>query len=150
MLLGGGGVVECGEKARSVHGLLVDPVDGGRFGQPDRRQDGGGDVDAVGELPAHLCVGGDSVRPRDDHRVAVPAEVAGHLLAPLERSVVRVRPGGGEVRSGMVAAERLDPAVFVDQPQLVFGVEYHPLRKVISLNEPVTVPSMLAPLSPQM
>ena len=55
----------------------------------------------------------DPRRPRDDHRVAGAAEVAGHLLGPLERRVHRVRPGGREV------VEVLRPAEFVDRLDVV-------------------------------
>ena len=50
-------------------------------------------------------------------------QMAGHLLAPLERSVVGVRPRGGEVRR-VLTAERLDAAVLPDEGELLIGLEY--------------------------
>ena len=50
----------------------------------------------------------DAGRPGDDHRVARAAEVAGHLLGPLERRIHRVRPGGREVVVVLRAAELVD------------------------------------------
>jgi len=67
--------------------------------------------------------------------------VACGLLAPLERGVAGVRPGCGAVRRGVIAAERVYSAVLLDHQQLLLGVEQQPLRNVISLNEPVVVPS---------
>jgi len=62
-----------------------------------------------------------------------------------------MRPCGGDVRRGVLAPDRLDAAVLVvDELKLSSGSSTTPLRKVVSLNEPVIVPSMLAPLSPQM
>ena len=71
-----------------------------------------------------VAVGLDAARPGDDHRVRVAAQVAGHLLAPLERGVVGVRPRGGEVRGGVEAAQLLDAAVLLDDLQLLVGVEH--------------------------
>ena len=86
-------------------------------------------VDAARELAAHLLVGRDPARPRHHHRVSCAAEVAGHLLAPLEWGVVGVGPGCGEVWRGVIAAESLDAPVLLDQRELVFGVEVHPVQK---------------------
>ena len=83
----------------------------------------------MGELVSDLSVGSDPVRPGDHHRVPGAAEVARHLFAPLERGVVGVGPGGGEVRCGVVAAESLDSAVLLDELQLMFGVEHHPVEE---------------------
>ena len=113
----------------------------------DRRDD----VDAVGELRAQVAAGLDPARPRDDHRVARAAQVAGHLLAPLERGVVGVGPRRREVRRGVEAAEVLDAAELLDDRELLARrSRTTPLKNVVSLNDPVSVPSMLAPLSPQM
>ena len=119
----GVGVVEGVGEAGAVHRFLVDTVDDGRLRQADDLEDRGHDVDAVGELGAEAAAG-DPVRPGDDHRVAGAAEVAGHLLAPLKGGVVRVRPGGGEVRGCVEAAELFDAAVLVDHRELLLGVEY--------------------------
>ncbi len=74
-------------------------------------------------------VRGDPRRPGHHHRVAGAAEMAGHLLAPLERGVVGVRPRRGEMRSGVFAAERLDAAVLLDERQLLIGIEHHPVEE---------------------
>ena len=147
----GGRVVERVEEARAVHRLLLDPVDRLRLRDPGRLEDGRADVDAVRELRAQVAARLDLAGPRDDHRVARPAQVARHLLAPLERGVAGPRPGGGDVGSGVVAAPPLDAAVLARSARAAAsGSSTTPFRNVISLNEPVVVPSRLAPLSPQM
>ena len=98
-------------------------------GMPAASRIVGPDVDAVGELGAHLLVGLEAGRPRHDHRVAGAAEVAGRLLAPLERGVAGVRPRGRDVRRRVVAAERLDAAVLVDQLELLLGVEHEAVEE---------------------
>ena len=75
----------------------------------DRRDD----VDHVHELIPKSALVLDLRGPRHDHRVAGAAEVAGHLLGPLEGRVHRVRPGGREV------VEVLRPAELVDHLQFV-------------------------------
>ena len=88
---------------------------------------------------------------RDDHRVASAAEVRGDLLAPLKRRVARPRPGAGEVRLIVRPAPGVDAAVRVDQLELLLGRQSGcRLCMVNSLKVPVSVPSMLEPLSPQM
>ena len=72
---------------------------------------------------AGRAVGLDPLRPCHDHRVAGAAEVAGGLLAPLEGGVEGVRPGRGDVRRGVVAAERLEAAVLLDEPELLLRLE---------------------------
>ena len=84
VLLRGVGLVEGVQETRAVHGLLLDAVHGARLRNPDGLQHGRCDVDAVGELAADLRVRLHPCRPRDRHRVAGSAQVAGHLLAPLE------------------------------------------------------------------
>ena len=91
---------------------------------PTSFQDGRSDVDAVRELAADLRIGLDAVRPGDDHRVARAAQVAGHLLAPLEGGVVGVRPGRGKVRRGVKAAKLFDAAELLDHRQLLLGVQH--------------------------
>ena len=54
------------------------------------------------------------------------------------------------MRRAVDAPETLDPAVLLDQGKLLVGVEHESVEEGHSLNEPVVVPSMLAPLSPQM
>ena len=61
--------------------------------------------------------------PGDDHRVARSAEMAGHLLAPLERRVAGPGPGGGDVRCRVVVAPGVDAAVLVDQLELLLGLD---------------------------
>ena len=115
--------IEGVREAGAVDRLLVDPVDLSGLGQADNVEDGRDDVDAVGELRAQVAAAGDAPGPRDHHRVACAAQVAGHLLAPLERRVVGVRPGRGEVRSGVEPAQLVDPAVLVDEGELLLGAE---------------------------
>ena len=99
-------------------------------GDADQFEDRGYDVDAVRELVAHHLVGLDVARPRHDHRVAGPAQMAGHLLAPLERCVVGVSPCGGEVRGGVEAADLLDAAeLLLDDLQLLVGLEHDPVEE---------------------
>ena len=117
-------ILEGVEEAGAVHRLLLDPVDCFRLREANSLEDGGADVDAVGELRAQIAVGLDPVRPGDDHRVARPTQVARHLLAPLERRIVGVGPGRGEVRRGVIAAQALDAAVLLDQLQLLLGIEH--------------------------
>ena len=62
--------------------------------------------------------------PGHDHRVARTAQVARHLLAPLEGRVVGVRPGGGVVRGGVEAAQLLHAAELLDDLHLLVGVEH--------------------------
>ncbi len=63
------------------------------------------------------------VGPGDDHRVACPAQMARHLLAPLEWRIAGPRPGGRDVWCRVVVAPRLDAAVLVDQLQLLLRGE---------------------------
>ena len=71
-----------------------------------------------------VAVGLDPPRPGHDHAVAGPAQVAGHLLAPLERRVAGMGPGCREVRRRVVAAERLDATVLLDELELLLGIEH--------------------------
>ena len=66
----------------------------------------------------------DAVRPGNDHRVARAAQMAGHLLAPLEWGVIGMRPGCGKVRRSVLTAELFDAAPFLDQRQLLLGVQH--------------------------
>ena len=125
MALLSGGVIERVQEAGAVHRLLLDPVDLLRFGNAGRLQHRRRNVDAMRELRAHVRVGPEPVGPGDNHRVARSAEMARHLLAPLKRSVTGVRPRGGDVRGGVLPADRLDPAVLlIDQFELLLGVEH--------------------------
>ena len=120
-----GGVIERVEEAGAVHRLLLDPVDLIGLGNAGRLQHRRRNVDAMRELRAHVRVGPQPVRPGDDHRIARPAEMARHLLAPLKRRVTGVRPRGGDMRSGVLPADRLDPAVLlIDQLELLLGIEH--------------------------
>ena len=60
--------------------------------------------------------------------------------AQAERVVGRIRVG----------APGVEPAVLLDQRELLLGVRAIPFCIVSSLKEPVIVPSRLAPLSPKM
>ena len=123
MPLGGVRVLKGVHEAGAVHRLLLDAVDELWLGQANGLEDGRADVDAVGELRAQVSFGLDALRPGDDHRVARPAQVARHLLAPLEGRVVGMGPGRGEVRRSVIAPPALDAAVLLDQLQLLLGVE---------------------------
>ena len=103
-------------------------------------------VNWVRSPPASLIRSGHAI----DHAVARAAEVGGNLLAPLERSVPGPRPGGRVVRRVGVGAPGVEATVLLDQRELLLGGEAIPFCIVSSLNEPVIVPSRLAPLSPKM
>ncbi len=90
---------------------------------PGRFEDRRADVDAVRELRAQVAARLDPRGPGDDHRVARPAQVTRHLLAPLERRVAGPRPGGRDVRCRVVVAPGVDAAVAVDQLELLLGVD---------------------------
>ena len=81
-------------------------------------------VRELGAQPAGVL---DPLRPGDDHAVARAAEVGGALLAPLERRVPGPRPGGRVVRRGRVGAPGVEPAVLVDQRELLLGGEGDPV-----------------------
>ena len=83
----------------------------------------------MGELTTNPAVGPDPARPGDHHRIAGTTQVAGHLLAPLERGVVGVRPTAGEVRCGELVAERLDSTVLFDELELALRVEKQAIQK---------------------
>ena len=97
-------VVERVEEARAVHRLLLDPVHDLRLRDSGRFEDRRADVDAVRELRAQVAARLDPGGPGDDHRVARPAQVARHLLAPLERRVAGPRPRRRDVRRRVVVA----------------------------------------------
>ena len=78
----------------------------------------------VRELTAQVAAGLDLPGPGDDHRVTRPAQVARHLLAPLERRIAGVGPRRGVVRGGVEAAQRLDAAELLDDLQLLVGLEH--------------------------
>ncbi len=151
-MLSGTGVGEGRREARAVHLLLVEPVDADRGGRdPGQVQHGGRNVDAVGELGSRRSIGGDPRRPVHDHRVTRTTQVAGHLLTPLERGgVVRVRPGGGEVRCGVLSAQSLDSAVLLDELELVISLENHTIEEGHLVERAGDGTLHGAPLSPQM
>ena len=122
-------VVERVQEAGAVHRLLRDAVDRLRLRDAGGLEDRRTDVDHVRELRAHHVVGLHPRRPRDHHRVARAAEVARRLLAPLERCVAGVRPRGGDVRRRVVATERLEAAVLLDQLGLLRGIEDQPVEE---------------------
>ena len=95
--VGGLGVVGRVQHRDAVHGPLLDAVH--RLGLRQLRgfQHGGGHVDHVVELAADLALGLDALGPMEHHAVARAAEVAGHLLGPLEGRVARPGPADGEV-----------------------------------------------------
>ena len=69
--------------------------------------------------PLRLDPGG----PGDDHRVPGPAQVARHLLAPLERGVARPRPRRRDVRRRVVVPPAVDAPVPLDQLELLLGID---------------------------
>ena len=81
------------------------------------------------ELAAFLRIGLDAARPGDGHRVVRAAQVAGHLLAPLERRVVGMRPGRRKVRCGVKPAQFLDAAELLDDCQLLLGVQHDAIEE---------------------
>ena len=81
----------------------------------------------MGELLAQPALVLDPPRPRDHHRVASPAEVAGHLLAPLERGVAGPAPAGGIVRRGQRPAPCVEAAVALDLLELLLLGEHDPV-----------------------
>lgn len=105
VLLGGLRIVERVGEAGAVDRLLLDPVDDVRRRDPHELQDGGDDVDAVGELRPQVAPRVDPVRPRDDHRVTRATQMARHLLTPLERRVLGVRPRSRVMGGGVEAAQ---------------------------------------------
>ena len=81
-------------------------------------------VSELGAQPAGVL---DPLRPGDHHAVARAAEVGGALLAPLERRVPGPRPGGRVVRRVRVGAPGVEPAVLLDQRELLLGGEGDPV-----------------------
>ena len=120
-------VLEGVEEARALHRLLRGPVHDLGLGDAGRFEDRRPDVDRVRELGAQPAGVLDPLRPGDDHAVARAAEVGGALLAPLERRVAGPRPGGRVVRRGRVGAPGVEPAVLVDQRELLLGGEGDPV-----------------------
>ena len=72
---------------------------------------------------------GDHLRVADDQRVARATEVRGDLLAPVERTVARPRPGGRVVRGEQVLAPRLEPAVLEEESHLLLGRQRDPVQR---------------------
>ena len=64
-----------------------------------------------------------------NHRVTRAAQVARHLLAPLEWGVVGMRPGCGKVRRSVLTAELFDATPFIDQRQLLLGVQHNAVEE---------------------
>src|SRR5262245_56023890 len=91
------GVAEGVGEADAFDRLLRDAVERLRRSDPDELVQRRHDVDHVYELTPQPTLVLDTRRPGDDHRIARAAEMAGHLLGPLERSIHRVRPAGREV-----------------------------------------------------
>ena len=132
-------VVERIEHARAFDGRLQHAVDHRGLGQPSGLEDGGGDVDHVGELRAQPAGLGDAAGPVHDRAVAGAAPVRGHLLGPLERRVHRPRPTDREVVVGAGRAElvqladhelrRLDGGHTVEVGHLVEGAVHGALGR---------------------
>jgi hypothetical protein len=66
-----------------MQGHLLDAVHECRLRKAGHIEDGGGDVDDVVELRAHLATGLEALRPVDDGPVPRSSEVRGDLLRPL-------------------------------------------------------------------
>ena len=120
-------VLEGVEEARPLHRLLGGPVHDRGLGDTGRFEDRRPDVDDVGELGAQPAGVLDPLRPGDHRAVARAAEVGGALLAPLERRVPRPRPGGRVVRRVRVGAPGVEPAVLLDQRELLLGGQDEPV-----------------------
>ena len=121
------GVGERVGEAGALDRPLLDPVHAHGLGDPRDLEDRRGEVDAVSELlpqPASVL---DPPRPRDHHRVAGAAEVAGQLLAPLERGIAGPAPAGGIVRRGQRPAPCVEAAVLLDLLELLLSGERDPV-----------------------
>ncbi len=116
--LGGACVVEGIGHADALDRLLLGTVDKAWLGQPSGLKQGGGDVDHVMELAAHLAFGGDASGPVHDQAVAGAAPVRGDLLSPLERRAHCMRPTDGVVVERVGAAEVVQP-----REQVLGGLE---------------------------
>ena len=88
------------------------------LGDAGELEDGGSHVDDVGELGAQAARLFDVIRPMHDQRVAGPAEVRTHLLAPLERCVPRPRPRRRVVRVHDRGAPLVEAAVAFGELEL--------------------------------
>ena len=102
-------LVERIEHAYPFDRLLLYPVYRDRLRQPRRLEDGRRNIDDMVELPTHLALGSDSLRPVHDRPVARPAPVRGDLLGPLVRRVHGVRPPDRVMVVGLRAAELVEP-----------------------------------------
>ena len=135
----------------AVHRLLLDPVDVRRRRDPRDVEDRRRDVDDVGEL-----------RPEPPRRrwiragqwttigLRVPPRCEPTCLPHWNGVFAGPRPRRRVVRGRELRAPRLQPAVELERAaSCISSVSGMPFCIVSSLNEPVSVPSMLAPLSPQ-
>ena len=145
--LGGVGVVEAVEHADALHRRLLHAVDDDRLRQAGGLEDGRRDVDDVVELVRTSPLRRDAVRPVDDRAVAGAAPVGGDLLGPLVGRVHGVRPADRVVVVGVGAAELVDGARAGTPASRARPA---PLKLIISLKVPLSVPSAEAPLSPMM
>ena len=102
-----------------MHRRLRDPVHLRGLRQPGQLQDGRADVDAMSELAAQPPGVGDQPGVADGHALPGPAQVRGDLLAPLERAVPRPGPRRRVVRGDQVGAPHVQPAVQIDQRELL-------------------------------
>jgi hypothetical protein len=102
------GVVEQIGHGDSVEWKLLDSVDEGGLWDTEHIEDGGGDVDDVVELVAHLTFALETTRPVDHRAITRPSEVGGHLLGPLIRGAHGVGPPNGVVVVGGGSAELVD------------------------------------------
>src|SRR3954452_19136949 len=90
-------IVERVHHADALDRLLPDAVDLHRLGKVRRLEDSGWEGDDVVELRAGSARVLDQVRPRDPQRIARPAQVRRHLLAPLEGGVRVPGPADGDL-----------------------------------------------------
>ena len=124
MSFGGFRILKGVREAGAIHRLLFDAVDRLRLRNASSLEDCWANVDTVRELRAQVTLSLDSLRPGNDHRVARPAQVARHLLAPLKWRITGMRPCRRAVRRCVVATQGVDAAILLDQLQLLLGVEY--------------------------
>ncbi len=107
-LVAGRGIGPGVGQAHPFHGFLGHAVHGERLRQPGRFEHGGRDVDHVVKLRTQAAVIADPGRPRHHQAVAGAAEVARHLLHPLERRRSGPAPANRIVMLVLGAADLVD------------------------------------------
>ncbi len=112
-----------------VQGLLLDAVD--RLGHRDagKVEDGRAHVVHVRVVAPNRARVADAARPVHDHRVPGAAKMRGDLLAPVERGVAGPGPPGRVMRSHLLVAPGLEPAVLEEEPHLLLRRERDPVER---------------------